>query len=259
MVVSSEVPSAGGGSGLAARADLDRLAASTATLVATLASLTDEQVRGPSLLPGWTRGHVLTHVARNADGMGNLVSWAVSGVRTPMYPSAAARSADIDAGAARPAKVIVADLRESAERLGDQLTALYAAGPEALTHDVVFGMAAGPGRPADQIAPHRRREVEVHHADLALGFTSRDWPADFVRETLDDLSRHRSGPDGLAGITTLVSDDGVRWSLVAGVEPATPRDLAGPAGSLAAWLLGRAVPDPLATSDGFPVPPPPSM
>ena len=44
-------------------------------------------VAAPSLLPGWTRGHVLTHVARNADGAVNLLTWARTGVETPQYAS----------------------------------------------------------------------------------------------------------------------------------------------------------------------------
>src|SRR5256885_15091039 len=60
----------------------------------------------PSLLPGWTRGHVLTHVARNGDGLGNLLRWARTGTETPMYASREARRADIEAGAGRSAAEI---------------------------------------------------------------------------------------------------------------------------------------------------------
>ena len=45
-------------------AEVDR---ATARLLATARTLDDDAVRAPSPLPGWTRGHVLTHVARNAD------------------------------------------------------------------------------------------------------------------------------------------------------------------------------------------------
>jgi uncharacterized protein (TIGR03083 family) len=40
---------------------------SHARLRRTLAGLTDAGARRPSLLPGWTVGHVLTHLARNGD------------------------------------------------------------------------------------------------------------------------------------------------------------------------------------------------
>src|ERR1017187_7981403 len=82
---------------------LDRLGAATARLLATSAGFTDAQVREPSLLPGWTRGHVLSHVARNADSLGNLLRGAATGAQIPMYASTQARDADIEAGAGRGA------------------------------------------------------------------------------------------------------------------------------------------------------------
>jgi len=80
-----------------------RIAESTGRLLATAAELTDDQAREPSLLPGWSRGHVLTHLARNADGLRNLLIWARTGVVTPQYPSGQARDAAIEPGAGRPA------------------------------------------------------------------------------------------------------------------------------------------------------------
>src|SRR2546429_8775170 len=95
---------------------LDRLAAATDRVLATATALSDAQAREPSLLPGWSRGHVLTHIARNADGMVNLLHWARTGTQTPMYTSAQSRAADIEAGAGRPAAGPAADLRDSAAR-----------------------------------------------------------------------------------------------------------------------------------------------
>ncbi|HZC40516.1 MAG TPA: maleylpyruvate isomerase N-terminal domain-containing protein, partial [Streptosporangiaceae bacterium] len=69
----------------------------TGRLLDTIAGLTEAQARAPSLLPGWTRAHVLTHIARNADGLANLLRWARTGTQTPMYASAGARDADIEA------------------------------------------------------------------------------------------------------------------------------------------------------------------
>ena len=99
-----------------ARHSLDRLAAATGRLLATASALSDAQAREPSLLPGWTRGHVLCHIARNADGMVNLLNWARTGTETPMYASAESRTADIEAGAGRHAAELTADVRESAAR-----------------------------------------------------------------------------------------------------------------------------------------------
>jgi maleylpyruvate isomerase len=68
---------------------------------------------GPSRLPGWTRGHVVCHVARNAEGLVRLLHWARTGIETPMYPSAEARVADIEAGAGRPLDEQLDDVRNT--------------------------------------------------------------------------------------------------------------------------------------------------
>ena len=80
---------------------LASVGAATGRLLATTAALADPEVREPSLLPGWTRGHVLSHIARNADGLINLLRWAHTGTQIPMYASQQARDADIEAGAGR--------------------------------------------------------------------------------------------------------------------------------------------------------------
>ena len=72
--------------------------------------------RAPSLLPGWSRGHVITHLARNADGLGRLLDWGATGVPQAQYPSQDARDADIESGAGRPAAALLADAREAAAR-----------------------------------------------------------------------------------------------------------------------------------------------
>src|SRR5437763_14459256 len=93
---------------------LDRLAAATERVLATATALSEAQAREPSLLPGWSRGHVLTHIARNADGMVNLLRWARTGTQTPMYASAASRAADIEAGPRAPAGALPPAARPSA-------------------------------------------------------------------------------------------------------------------------------------------------
>ncbi|MFI5426564.1 maleylpyruvate isomerase N-terminal domain-containing protein [Aeromicrobium sp. UC242_57] len=45
--------------------------------------LSDEDLRAPSALPGWTLKHLLAHVASNADALSNLVEWARTGVYRP--------------------------------------------------------------------------------------------------------------------------------------------------------------------------------
>ena len=64
--------------------------------------LTDDDLAADSNLPDWSRAHVVAHLARNADALINLLTWARTGVETPMYPSREVRNAGIAATAAAP-------------------------------------------------------------------------------------------------------------------------------------------------------------
>ena len=76
-------------------------------LTRVLDDLSDAESRRPSRLPGWSRGHVVTHLARNADGLRRMLEGAIAGTVTAMYEGgAASRAADIEAGADRPASVL---------------------------------------------------------------------------------------------------------------------------------------------------------
>src|SRR5689334_10380125 len=131
--------------------DVDR---ATDNLQRAVADLDPAVVSAPSALPGWTVGHVLTHVARNADAYTNLLTWARTGVETPAYASPTARADGIDAGADRPVAEQIADLREAHERLADAAAAMPA---EAWTF-----FLAPTGASAAAVPWARLREVEVH-------------------------------------------------------------------------------------------------
>lgn len=140
-------------------------------------------VNQPSELPGWSVGHVLTHFARNADACRNMLEGAAAGEQRPMYPGGMdQRSADIESGAPRPFGEHVRDIRMSIWKLEGVWAGLDA---EAWRGQGLF--VTGPI--AISLVPRRRwREVEVHHSDLGLGFTWRDWSDEFVRV---DLPRRR--------------------------------------------------------------------
>jgi maleylpyruvate isomerase len=89
-----------------------------ARLRATAERISEEQVRSPSRLPGWTIAHVLTHLARNADGHVRRLEGALRGENAPRYPGGSAQRIDeINEGALRPAADIVAGLDTSQRRL----------------------------------------------------------------------------------------------------------------------------------------------
>ncbi len=209
---------------------LDDMTASTHTLQRTIAELTDQQVRGGSLLPGWTRGHVLTHVARNADGMVNLATWARTGVETPMYAGPEQRAADIEAGANRPAAELIADVGHSHERL---LAATADLDDEQWETVVRWGRNLRE-TPASLIPTLRRVEVEVHHVDLDLDYTLAHLPADFVLRMLADAAHEYSGRDGIPGFVLVGNDNEGSWTIGAGGP-----EITGTPPSLLGWLLGR--------------------
>jgi maleylpyruvate isomerase len=230
---------------------LDRLAAATDRLLATATVLSDAQAREPSLLPGWTRGHVLSHIARNADGMVNLLSWARTGTETPMYASAESGVADVEAGAGRPVADLAADVRGSAVRF-----AAEAAATPGDAWAVPVRALNGPPFPARQVLDRRLSEVEIHHVDLAAGYAPSDWPADFVADALPRVADSFTGRDDAP--CCLVWPEGApRGYRIGPADPASPPVVVhGPPADLLAWLLGRdsgaglRVSDP---ADGAPV------
>ncbi len=206
----------------------DDVRAATEALMRDIVGLTEEQVRAASLLPGWSRGHLLTHLARSADAMGNLVTSARTGVPIPAYPSPEFRAAGIEDGAGRPVGELLADLAATGERLLADIDTLS---PEALNYPIHLGSR---DFAAAKLAFLRLREVAVHHVDLGLGFRTQDWPVSFVVPMLDDLAPVLR--DNGTQVAELVSDDvGTTWR-VAG----TGTVLTGPATDLLAWVVGRA-------------------
>ena len=84
-------------------------------LFATIRSIDEATVRQPSRLPGWTVGHLLTHLARNADSHVRMLLAAERGESVEQYAGGAdQRAADIEAGAGRPRDALVTDVGQSA-------------------------------------------------------------------------------------------------------------------------------------------------
>ena len=212
-----------------------RIGEATDRLLASAAALTDVTAAEPSLLPGWTRGHVLTHVARNADGLGNLLRWARTGIKTPMYASREARRAAIEAGAGRPAAELTADVRAAAIAFAAEAASLPG---EAWAAQVQ--MLAGAPFAARGVLGWRLREVEIHHVDLGTGYRPADWPAEFVAGNLPEVAGEFAGRNDVPPCL-LQPDGGGSGPLRIGPEqPGTPvMSVHGPPTTLLAWLLGR--------------------
>ena len=215
--------------------------AETHRLLDTAAALDDAAVRAPSLLPGWSRGHVLSHLARNADGGRRLLFWARTGTETAEYASTAARAREIEAGAGRPAAELLADLRDSAASFAHE----YARMPAPAWRRTVR-WTAGQQHPAARAADSRLTEVLVHHVDLNAGYGPVDWPPTFVALMLDRVVASFGARPDAPVLRLHAADIDRRYETG---QPAEAQFVHGSAASLLAWLMGRSSGADLETSD----------
>ena len=171
----------------------------------------------PSLLPGWTQGHVLTHLARNADAFVGILAGVERGERAEMYPGgAAARNAAIDQGSTRHWDELVADVTTTAAAFDAQVARQRSWDGEGTD-------PRGNAIAALDIPLRRLREVLVHHVDLGdAAFGAERWPDEYVREELrlQTMLWNARRPMGVTGLP--------------------PAALAAPELTRLRWLLGRA-------------------
>ena len=218
-------------------ADARRWAAhGTQVCRAAIDSLDEDAFAQPSLLPGWTRKHLVAHLAANGEAVRNLSTWAATGVPTPMYSSPEQRAADIEAGSHSAGAELAAWFASTAAAL---MAAWDSLSDAAWQSPVVT--AQGRTVPASETPWMRTREVMVHAVDLGTGVTFADLPADFLLALGDDVVAKRSAAPlaGSPDIQVCPTDaDGVCWTLP-GTEPSTPITVTGPLAACTAYLAGR--------------------
>ncbi|MFE8992766.1 maleylpyruvate isomerase family mycothiol-dependent enzyme [Streptomyces collinus] len=206
----------------------------TAVLLAAAGRLTDDELRAPSTLPDWTRAHLLGHVARNAEALTRLATWARTGVPTPMYADREQRAREIESSSALPPTHLRQELKSTAAALDENLSALDEAAWQARVRS-----ALGRGIPAAEIPWMRVREVWLHAVDLAAGTTFADLPADLVDTLLDDVTGTLSTRPGCPPVRLAPTDRETTWHL----GPTTAGALTvvkAPAVEILAWVTGRA-------------------
>lgn len=217
----------------------------TATFRRVVRGLGDADFAAPSALAGWTRAHLVAHVAANADALGNLVTWARTGIPTPMYSSAGQRDHDIEAGSTRAPGDLVTWLEQSAAHLD---TALAGLTDDQWQAQVVT--AQGRTVAATEIPWLRARELLVHAVDLGVDVGFADLPADFLAALVTDIAGKRSAAADGAALVVAPDDQPYRWDVAGAGDPAT---VTGPLAALAAYLAGRAQTR-VCRADGTPAP-----
>ncbi|MCK9793109.1 maleylpyruvate isomerase family mycothiol-dependent enzyme [Isoptericola sp. 4D.3] len=205
--------------------------AALAALVDVVRALPDDAGAEPSPLEGWTRGHVLSHVANVGAALSRQAEFAAGGEKVAPYDGGqAGRDAAIEAGAGRTTSEHVAALEASRARLaaawpepGDPLWSAPVAYRDGVLLDALLAWW---------------REARIHAVDATAGLGGatlgiETWDDDFCAHLRDFLAVRL--PDGR-------DRDGAALELVG-----EPRDVA-------AWLAGRDPSGPVsALGDGVTV------
>ena len=213
--------------------DIDGARAAHQALLRTVRTLRDADIGRSSLLPDWTMGHVLTHIARNADGHCNMFAGAAKGEVFAQYPGGMAQRIDeIEMGARRSAAEIVDDL--------DRTIALLEAQWDSATDEMwATGRCRSfAGEMPLALQPFRRwREVEIHHHDLGAKFSWRDWSDAYTTREFE-MTLATLGPRLEDGPIALRSTDSPHvWTIPE--NSCSVVEIRAPRRQLLAWLVGR--------------------
>jgi len=217
------------------------LSAATERLLTTAASLSDDAWAAPSLCAGWSRAHVLAHLALNAEGLGGILRGIRDGVPRTMYVSEERRDGDIDDLVATAGPAAILDRLRSAVAGLAEVVDVATVLPEGTTFERTPG---GRQMSANNVPFLRLREVEIHHADLGAGYTASDWPPTTALSFVTASSRQYRG----TGFHAVATDEPARWTF------GTPADgaatVSGPVGPLAWWATGRDADGAVTSSTG---------
>ena len=194
--------------------------------------LADSSFVWPSSLEGWSLAHIVAHVGYNALALCNLLSWARTGVESPMYESSEARGRQIEEGSGLPAEELRQLARSSASKLASQFGAM----PDS-AWDSEVRTAQGRTVTAAEVPWMRCREIWVHAVDLDQGFTFADYPSELIDALLDDVVFQRSRRGQTLSIVIAPSDRTRTWVIATADSP--PVRVTGPAAQIFGWMAGR--------------------
>jgi maleylpyruvate isomerase len=203
----------------------------TAFFARKLNELTDAKLDGGSLLPGWTRRHLVVHVGYNARAIARLIEWAATGVETPMYSSPEARNHEIEFGATLSPIALRHLFDHSAVHLNVEWRDLPA---DAWHHKVKT--AQGRIVSAEETVWMRTREVWMHAVDLNNGATFSDIPAPALERLLEDITGAWKTRGTDAGLLVKVTGAD---STFGDTDAADPTVVTGALAGVVQWAAGR--------------------
>ena len=187
--------------------DIGRMQRESGMMMATVASLSDNELSKASKCQGWTRAHVITHLARGADAMTNLATWAVTGRETPAYESREKRDADIQAGAGRSAAELTADLEQANARLLKAFQALE----DGVRVETLPSLFSGEIN-AYSLPARRTTELIIHHDDLDTTWEWHEADTDSILDAIEVCVRRLQVNPDSPGLQ-IVAGEGDRWTV----------------------------------------------
>ncbi|WP_425860902.1 maleylpyruvate isomerase family mycothiol-dependent enzyme [Arthrobacter sp. TWP1-1] len=203
----------------------------TAFFARKLNELTDEQLDGASLLPGWSRRHIAAHIGYNARAIARLIEWAATGVETPMYSSPTARNQEIDFGAT----LSPIALRNLTDHAAVHLSVEWRDLPHENWSNLVK-TAQGRTVPASETVWMRTREVWLHAVDLNNGATVSDIPAPILERLLTDITGAWKTRGTDTGLIIDIEDTDTRYG---DTDNPNAVVVSGPLTAITAWAAGR--------------------
>jgi maleylpyruvate isomerase len=218
--------------------EIELLQEATQRLVRTVDGLAEEAWPEPSLLPDWTRAHVVAHLALNAEGLAGALAGLVQDDPTPMYASQEARDSDIADLATADHAELRTRLLGATSGLGDAIAAV----PDDTWSARIERVPGGRTFRAASVPSMRLREVEIHHADLGAGYSPADWELDFAVLLVDAMARREAAAEPFQAHATDVDRS---WGFGEGGPTVT-----GHAAALGWWLTGRGRGEGLTSNHG---------
>ena len=204
---------------------LERLQAAADTVSSKVAGLRDEDVLAATELPGWTRGHVLAHLAHVSNAVARQVEYTLRGERIDFYdggPSGRTQAIEMAAGQGA---------REHQEALAAGMTKVLGAleGLEEEQWQLPISYRNGVVRDG---ALAYWRELLIHLTDLQVGRGPETWSKEFCLYLLEFLTPRvpenthlKLLPLGLSPMTIGTGENAVSVS--------------GMLTDIVAWLAGR--------------------
>lgn len=183
--------------------DLSRLRRETSMMLATIETLSDDEMTAPSLCENWSRADVIAHLASNGRTLVKLIDWATTGTEQQLYASQEARNEEIAALAALPRVELIENFRQAAEYFAEQT--------ERLSGDLAVDEVNLHGKiiPATSIIALRIAEIVVHHHDLDTAWTIEEADPDSQLNAVEAAVRTMRAKD--APGMTLVTEEGDEW------------------------------------------------